>query len=111
MGADHRAVDIAEATLSELACRCREPSYIRTLTAFDRGWGLRLLIDEGWDGYKRVHRALAHIEVRETTTPIHEGGTEEGIANALVSADIPRDRNPLAFRAPSLRASTDFTVA
>src|SRR5262249_39064495 len=38
-------------------------------------------------------------------------GTEEGVAEALVRADIPRDRIVLAFKPPNIRLHTDFVAA
>jgi hypothetical protein len=97
--------------LCERARFYAKPEKFRTLMAFDREHGQFLLLDEGWDGYQRIHRVWAHVELRDGKLWIHEDGTEEGIANLLVAAGVPRDRIVLAFYAPSLRTDTEFAVA
>lgn len=104
-------MDIIEQALCERACFYAKPDKFRTLMAFDRERGQFLLMDEGWDGYNRIHRVWAHVELRDGKIWIHEDGTEEGIANLLVAAGVPRNRVVLAFDAPSLRADTEFAVA
>src|SRR5579871_2741034 len=109
MVALERDVEIIEQTLCELARFYASNEKSRTLMAFDREHGQFLLID--WDGYRRIHRVWAHVELRDGKIWIHEDGTEEGIANLLVAAGVPRDRIVLVFHTPSLRAATDFAVA
>jgi hypothetical protein len=106
-----RDVEIIEQTLCECARRYAVPEKFRTLMAFDRERGQFTLIDEGWDGYSRIHTLWAHIELRDCKIWIHEDGTEEGIANLLVAAGIPRDHIVLAFHAPAQRKATEFAVA
>ena len=42
---------------------------------------------------------------------IQHDGTEEGIAEELVTAGIPRDRIVLAFKPPEMRPYTEFADA
>ena len=103
--------ELIEQILCERARFYATPERCRTLMAFDRERGQFLLIDEGWDGYRRIHNVWAHIELQDSKLWIHEDGTEEGIANLLVAAGVPRDHIVLAFHAPSLRKATEFAVA
>lgn len=96
--------------LHDLAGRYHVPKT-RTLSAFDDATGNYILMEEGWQGYKRVYHAWAHIELREGKFYIHEDGTEEGIANHLLKAGIPKERIVLALDAPNLRAESGFAVA
>lgn len=111
MAAIEQDAEIIEQTLCERARLYTQTDKFRTLMAFDRERGQFLLLDEGWDGYRRIHRVWAHVELRDGKIWIHEDGTEEGIANILVAAGVARDRIVLAFHAPSLRAATEFAVA
>ena len=47
--------EIVERVLNELARFYAAPQKFRTMSSFDRERGEYLLIDEGWDGYKRIH--------------------------------------------------------
>jgi hypothetical protein len=111
MAAIERDVEIIEQTLCELAHEYASPDKFRTLMAFDREHEQFLLIDEGWNGDWRIHHVWAHIERRDGKIWIHEDGTEEGIANRLVAAGVPRERIVLAIHAPSMRAATEFAAA
>jgi len=111
MASVEHATEVIEQTLCDLARFYPPKETCRTLMAFDREQGQFLLLDEGWDGYRRIHNVWAHIELRDGKIWIHEDGTEEGIANLLVAAGIPHDRIVLAFHAPNLRDATEFAVA
>src|SRR5262245_39471321 len=110
MAAIERDAVIIEQAFCERARFCVAPEEFRTLMAFDREHGQYLMIDEWSEGYRRIHRGWAHIELQYNKIWIHEDGTEEGIANLLLAAGIPRDGIVLAFHAPSLQADTEFTV-
>jgi hypothetical protein len=90
-----------------------KPSYgeIESEVVFDDHRGHYELIRYGWDGQKRVHGCLLHIDIKGDKIWIQHDGTEEGIAPELVEAGIPRDRIVLGFRHPDLRRQTDFAVA
>jgi hypothetical protein len=82
----------------------------RALPVFDMTTDNYLLMDEGWDGYKRIHRVWLHIELRDGKFWIHEDGTEEGVANRLLAAGIPKERIVLSFHAPNLRTEEGFAL-
>ncbi|HZP83315.1 MAG TPA: XisI protein [Chthonomonadaceae bacterium] len=90
-----------------------KPSYgdIESEVVFDDEQGHYELIRYGWDGQRRVHGCLLHVDIKGDKIWIQYDGTEEGIAPELVEAGIPRDRIVLGFRHPDLRTLTDFAVA
>jgi hypothetical protein len=89
------------------------PAYgqVETETIFDDEHGHYEVIRLGWDGHRRVHGCLLHVDVREDKIWIQRDGTEEGIANELVEAGIPREQIVLAFRHPDTRRHTGFATA
>lgn len=103
--------EIIERILCECARFYAEPEKRRTLEVFDRERGQFLLIDEGWDGYRHIHRLWAHVELRDHKFWIQEDGTQDGIGNMLMSAGISPTHIVLAFQAPARRKYTDFAVA
>ncbi len=84
---------------------------IRTEVVVDRRRDRFLLIDLGWRGPERVHGALVHVDVIDGKFWIQYDGTEEGVADELVAAGVPRDRIVLASKHPDLRKYTDFAAA
>ncbi|MEC4895796.1 MAG: XisI protein [Oscillatoria sp. PMC 1051.18] len=69
-----------------------------------------LLLTLGWQNKKRVHFCLVHIEILNEKIWIHQDGTEDGIANDLVAAGIPKNQIVLAFHPPEIRPHTEFAV-
>lgn len=69
------------------------------------------LMYAGWNGKYRIHGSVLHIDIRNEKVWIQQDGTEEGIAEELVKAGIPRERIVLGFKPPEIRAHTDFAVA
>jgi hypothetical protein len=69
------------------------------------------LIYAGWNGPYRIHGSVLHLDIRDGKIWIQHDGTEEGVAEKLVEAGIPRDRIVLAFKPPEIRPHTGFAVA
>jgi hypothetical protein len=95
----------------ELLALYPPPDDFRVLTVSDPATGNYLLMDEGWDGHRRIHRVWAHVEVRDGKFWIHEDTTEVGIANLLLRIGIPKERIVLAFQSRALREASEFAVA
>jgi len=102
--------DIVENVLCECA-RFYASKNARTLTVFDRRNGQFLIMDEGWNGFKHIHRVWAHVELAEGKFWIQKDGTEDGIAVDLMNVGIPKERIVLAFQHPSRRQYGEFAVA
>jgi XisI protein len=51
-----------------------------------------------------------HIDVKDGKIWIQYDGTEEGVANRLVAAGVPKDEIVLGFQSPFQRMHTDFAV-
>jgi len=69
------------------------------------------LLHVGWDGVRRVHGAVIHIDIIEGKVWIQHDGTSPGIALDLVEAGIPREDIILGFHPSHLRQYTEFGVA
>jgi len=64
----------------------------------------------GWDRNRRVHGPVIHIRLRDDKIWIEWDGTEEGVANALVAAGVPKEKIVLAFYPEEKRPYTGFAV-
>jgi len=80
-------------------------------TVFDRENGHYLLMLVGWDGIRRDHGCLVHVDMINGKFWIQRDGTEHGIARELLEAGVPKERIVLAFRSPEMRRLTEFAVA
>lgn len=78
---------------------------------FDEAQDHYELIYAGWNGIYRIHGSVLHVDIRNGKVWIQYDGTEEGIAEELVKAGIPRDQIVLAFKAPAIRPHTGFATA
>jgi hypothetical protein len=65
----------------------------------------------GWNGPYRIHGSVLHIDIRDGNVVIQHDGTEDGIAEELLKAGIPREKIVLAFKAPELRQYVTFGAA
>ncbi len=80
-------------------------------TVFDRDANRYLLMLLGRDQQRRVHGCLAHIDIIDGKIWIQRDGTETGLANELVAADVPKEDIVLGFRSPELRQHTEFAAS
>jgi hypothetical protein len=65
----------------------------------------------GWDGMRRVHGCVVHIDLIDEKIWIQYDGTSRPIAEALLAAGIPRQAIVLGFHPAPLRQHTDFAGA
>ena len=79
-------------------------------TIFDPAVDRYLLMTVGWENDRRIHGCLVHLDMINGKVWIQRDGTEEGIANELVQAGIPKGQIVLAFHPPDVRPLTEFAI-
>jgi len=84
---------------------------IQTETVFDRLRDHYLLVNVGWRNIQRIHGSIVHIDIINGKVWIQRDGTEQGIANDLTRAGIPKEHIVLGFREPEIRQYTEFAIA
>lgn len=62
----------------------------------------------GWDGSRRVHGSVIHVDIIDGKVWIQHDGTSSGIALELVEAGIARENIVLAFRPAHVRQHTGY---
>lgn len=101
---------IIEKILSEYAAIPYAYGDIKSEVVFDSTNNRYLLVNVGWDGERRVHGCIVHIDIINGKIWIQRDGTEHGIADDLTKAGIPKDHIVLGFREPELRQYTGYAV-
>ena len=84
---------------------------VRNLAAFDTQNDQYVIISEGWNHQQHLHGCLIHIEIVDSKVWIQVDGTEDGIAETLISAGIPKTDIVLGFHEPEIRLYTGFAIA
>ncbi len=70
-----------------------------------------LLLKNGWEGNKYIHHAPIHLEIINGKIWIQNDDTEEGIADDLLEAGVPKKQIILGFKPPSsVRPYTEFAA-
>jgi hypothetical protein len=80
----------------------------QTVAVFDTEGDHYLLMLLGREGVKRVHGCLVHVDIIGGKIWIQRDGTEDGIAEELVRAGVPKEHIVLGFRSPQMRRFTEF---
>lgn len=65
----------------------------------------------GWQNDERLTGMTLYVRIRDNKFWIEEDWTENGIANDLLQAGVPKEDIVLAFHPPKQRQYTDFAVA
>src|ERR1700730_17782262 len=103
---------IIKKILAELAAiPFPEVVNLKAKTVFDESSDIYMVLVEGWQDVKRMHGCLVHLEIKDGKIWIQLDGTEDGVANELLAAGIPKDRSVLAFKSLQARAHSGFAVA
>lgn len=84
---------------------------IQTITVFDEKQNHYFVHTIGWRDIERIWNTSLYIRLIDDKIWIEIDWTEEGFANELVSAGVPRDDIVLAFHHPSVRQYTEFAAA
>lgn len=103
--------EVIEQVLTEYARIPYAHGDIQTETVFDRANDHYLLVNVGWFGDRRIHGDIVHLDIIDGKVWIQYDGTEDGIANELVRAGVPKERIVLGFQQPEVRQYTEFAVA
>jgi hypothetical protein len=69
------------------------------------------LMHVGWDGQRRVHGPVIHIDIIDGKIWIQHDGTAPGVAVELVELGVPPEAIVLGFRPEYVRQYTGFAVA
>jgi len=87
-----------------------KPSYgeIDTEVIVDAAGNHYELMHVGWDGVRRVHGSVIHIDLIDGKVWIQYDGTSRPVAEELLAAGIPREDIVLGFHPAELRKHTAF---
>ncbi len=69
------------------------------------------IMSVGWDGHRRVHGCVLHLDIINGKIWVQQNNTEIQIAHELVAMGISKDDIILGFQAPYMRQYTNFGVA
>jgi hypothetical protein len=69
-----------------------------------------LLMLVGWEGVRRVHGCLIHVDIIDGRIWIQRDGTERGVARDLIDAGVPRDKIVLAFQPDAILEEAPFAA-
>jgi hypothetical protein len=88
------------------------PTYgdIRTEAVVDRERDHYEVMQVGWDGDRRVHGSILHIDIRDGKVWLEHNGTDARIGEELVAAGIARKDIVLGFQPEELRSLAGFGV-
>jgi hypothetical protein len=70
-----------------------------------------VLIMLGWEGHRRVHDCLVHIQIIHDRIWIQHDGIEDSITESLEAAGIPKNQIVLAFYPEHVRVHTGYAIA
>ncbi len=65
----------------------------------------------GWDGVRRVHGSVIHLDIIDGKIWIQYDGTSWPVAEALLEAGVPHKDIVLGFHPAHVRQYTDFAVS
>jgi hypothetical protein len=102
--------DILHQLLSENALLMNKSERITSTVIVSEDRNHFMVINEGWEGKRRIHSLVFHAEIRSGKLWIHHDGIDRGIIEDLVAAGIPKDHIVLAFHSPEIRTYTGYAV-
>jgi hypothetical protein len=89
-----------------------KPAYgnISTQAVIDREQDHYEVSQTGWNGDRRIHGSIIHIDIRDGKVWIEYNGTDARLGEELAAAGIPRNDIVLGFQPEELRSLSGFGV-
>ena len=84
---------------------------VEALCVIDEAKDEYVILNVGWRDRKRVQYITLLVRIQNGRIWVEEDGTEEGLANRLVTVGVPKHDIVLAFNPPELRHMTEYAVA
>ena len=102
---------IIQSVLLQYVDRQYANADIQNKAIFDLKNNSYCVISTGWNGIKRIHNCLIHIDIIDELVWIQQDGTEDGMAYELEAAGISKSAIVLGFQEPEVRPYTGYAVA
>ena len=102
--------EIVRRLIEEYASYKPANGQIDTEAIVDRDRDHYEVMHVGWDGHRRVHGCVVHLDIIGGKVWIQHDGTNRPVADELLAAGIPREDIVLAFHPKRLRHLTGFAV-
>ena len=97
--------------LTDLAAISRSKGGWKSEPVFDREHDSYMVLSQGWDGLRRVHHIVAHIQIVDGKIWVQADNTNIEIVGELEEAGVPKSDIVLGFRHPDVRPLTEYAVA
>ena len=102
--------EIVRRVIREYASYKPSHGQIETEAIEDREKDHYEVMHVGWDGHRRIHGSVVHIDIIGGKVWLQYDGTSRPVADELVEAGIPREDIVLGFHPPDVRPLTGFAV-
>ena len=79
-------------------------------TVFDTKQDRYLIINVGWDSYRRVYGCVLHLDIKNGKIWVEQNMTEMRVAQELVERGVAKEDIVLGFQIPQMRQYTDYGV-
>lgn len=111
MGDVSRYREVVERTIETYASWMRggPPGVVREVVCDPRRDHYQLLA-VGWDGRRRVHDTVLHLDIIDGKVWVQFDGTNRPVAEALADAGVPKEDIVLAEKPPEVRPLTGYGV-
>jgi XisI protein len=111
MDRTERYRQIVKRVIDEYAASPPSNGEIDSETIVDRDHDRYEVVDIGWDGERRVHTSVIHLDIINGKVWIQHDATNRPVADELLAAGIPPEDIVLAFHPPRVRHLTGFAVS
>jgi hypothetical protein len=101
---------IVRAIIEDYASGKPSNGQIDTEAIMDRERDHYEVMHVGWDGDRRVHASVVHIDIIGGKVWLQYDGTNRPVADELIAAGIPQEDIVLAFHPKRVRPLTGFGV-
>lgn len=103
--------DIVGKLIAEYASFRPSHGQIDTEAIVDRERDHYEVMHVGWDGIRRIHGSVVHVDIINGKVWVQYDGTNRPVAEELLAAGIPREDIVLGFHPMELRRHTDYAVS
>lgn len=102
--------DVIQTLLSDYAATPISNGAIDCYTVFDTRQDHYQVMNVGWDGHRRVHGCVLHLDIKGGKIWVEQNMTEMRVAQELVARGVKKEDIVLGFQTPDMRQYTEYAV-
>ncbi len=106
-----RCRETVQKLLQDYTAFGRDDRQVETELIFDTTRDHYQIVHVGWQGERRIHGCILHLDIKDGKIWLQHNGTENDIAQELVEMEVPKTDIVIGFHSLFKRQFTEYAIS